>query len=566
MKGIQFDNASQRKTYVGAVYEIGTDAIKKQILSEIDPEAADLHRSGKIHLHDLEAYGKTYNCLTLDLLKGFPFERFEQYSDSRKIMETFNYFRRMIVELANEQSGGMGFANFDEDISRIFKRCSLSPTDYNLITLRENIESFIDWINNARERCGQVSYYVSLNLGLSENDFGRAVSKFVLEYFGNSSPEYIRPNIIFKVKSGINHDPKDPNYDLFQLALSSTSRKMVPTYLLCDSAPNINVDASKIGIMGCRTRVVQNEFGEDTTIGRGNIDYITINLPRIALEIDSMNRDSDTEERIRLFKEAWLETANSVKLSLLDRYNRLSQLDVEDFPCNSAHNLWLGDVQNCRSLNEIFKNGTLSIGFIGLSEAIEILTGKRFYESQETCDVSLDFVRFMRQTVDRFRKENGLNFSLLATSGEYISGRFPDLDAKLFNHPVIEKGFYTNSFHANVDSGLSPFDKIRLEGPFHILCNGGCISYVEFSSAPLTNTLAILDIINVAVKNGVSYLGINFPVDSCLSCGQSGVFDQCPNCGGNKIKRIRRVSGYLEDLEFFTKGKKAEVATRRSNK
>lgn len=565
MKGIQFDNASQRKTYVGAVYEIGTDTIKKQILSEIDQESADLHRSGKIHLHDLEAYGKTYNCLTLDLLKDFPFEHFENYSDSRKIMETFNYFRRIIVELANEQSGGMGFANFDEDISKIFEQLCLSPNNVNITHLQENIESFIDWINGARERCGQVSYYVSLNLGLSRNDFGRAVCKFVLEYFGYTSPDYIRPNIIFKVKSGVNHNPADPNYDLFKMALSSTSRKMVPTYLLCDSEPNMNVDASKLGIMGCRTRVVQNEFGENTTIGRGNIDYVTINLPRIALEIDSIHRDAGPENKIDLFKEAWLITANSVKQSLLDRYNRLLELDSEDFPCNAAHNLWLEDFRDCASLEEIFKNGTLSIGFMGLSEAVEVLTGERFYESQGKYDIALDLVGFMRQTVDRFRKETGLNFSLLATSGEFISGRFPDLDAKLFDHPIIEKGFYTNSFHINVDSGLSLFDKIRLEGPFHNLCNGGCISYVEFSSAPLINTLAILDVINVAVKSGVSYLGINFPVDSCLSCGNTGVFDQCPNCGGNKIKRIRRVSGYLEDLEFFTKGKKAEAATRRPN-
>ncbi|MDD4849001.1 MAG: anaerobic ribonucleoside-triphosphate reductase, partial [Bacteroidales bacterium] len=152
-----------------------------------------------------------------------------------------------------------------------------------------------------------------------------------------------------------------------------------------------------------------------------------------------------------------------------------------------------------------------------------------------------------------------------ATSGEYISGRFPSIDKTIYTHKVLDKDFYTNSFHVDVDSGLSAFDKIKTEGYFHSLCNGGCISYVELQSAPIGNSEAILELIDYAEKCGVHYLGINFPLDICNNCGAQGVFDKCSECGSEKITRIRRVSGYLEILDYFTAGKKAEVKSRRKN-
>ena len=176
-----------------------------------------------------------------------------------------------------------------------------------------------------------------------------------------------------------------------------------------------------------------------------------------------------------------------------------------------------------------------------------------------------EIVRKLREHVDYLRSDIGLNFSLLATPGEQISGRFAEADKKKFKHPVLEKGFYTNSFHAEVDSGLSIYDKLRLEGKFHALCNGGSISYVEFNDAPMENIEALEDLVAYASAQGVSYLGMNFPLDICRECGRKGTFDDCPACGSKNIRRIRRVSGYLEDLDYFTSGKKREVAKRRAN-
>lgn len=565
VKGIQYDNAAQRKTYVGYVYKAGTDTIKERVLNRLDEKYSLLHKEGKIHIHDLEAYGQTYNCLQMDILQGFPYERFMKYSDNRKINEIFNHFRDLIVKLGNEQSGGIGFPNFDEDVAFLFNRLNIAESQENLQVLKDSIESFIDWINCARERCGQVTYYVSLNLGLSTKIIGRLTAGWVIEYFKNSPIEIIKPNIIFKVKKGINYDEIDKNYDLFCLALESTCKKMIPTYLLFDSKTNEKYDPWKVAIMGCRTKVADNLFGGPCSIGRGNIAYISINLPRIALEVDRDHPNRDVYYKCCIFKDKWTEIATLVKEILMDRYNRLCELEPADFPCNYKFNLWIEDFKTVDSLEDVFKNGTLSIGFIGLSEAMEIISGERYYKSELIYSHAIDIIEHMRKVVDSFKAEHQLNFNLLASSGEFISGRFPEIDKQYFTHEVISKDFYTNSFHVNVDSDLHPIEKIIIEGPFHAYANGGCISYVEFSSAPLNNTEAVSEIIQTGIDNGVNYLGINFPLDKCRNCGCVGTFDDCFCCGSKDVLRIRRVSGYLEELEFFTTGKKAEVAFRRPN-
>ncbi|MGD0318239.1 MAG: anaerobic ribonucleoside-triphosphate reductase [Nitrososphaerales archaeon] len=560
----QFENASQRRSYMGTVFEAGAKLRRREILESLDPRFSKLHDDGKIHIHNLEAYGQTYNCLMLNTVNGFPIGRLKATSEPSRIFGVFDHFKVVISKLANEQSGGIGFANFDEEMETLFYELGLPDSDANLRILRECTESFIDWINGARERGGRTGYYVSLNLGLGTGKVARFVTRSVLAHFKDSSMECIKPNIIFKVKKGVNHSPGDPNFDLFCLSVESTCKKMVPTYLLCDSRPNANVDSHKLAIMGCRTRVVQNLFGEDTCIGRGNIAFTTINLPRIALEIDRTSRGKDTAEKVRMFKEEWDKTADVVRDLLIDRYNRLLGLDPDDFPCNLRFNLWTKPFTS-NSLEEIFKNGTLAIGFIGLSEAVRLLTGGEYYASEKNHAIALDIVRHMRRVIDGYRRDCNLNFSLLGTSAEFVSGRFPSIDYKLYGNEVSNNGFYTNSFHVRVDSGLHPIDKLRFEGPFHELCNGGCISYVEFGSALLKNTEAVTEVIEAAERYGVSYLGINFPSDTCLKCNITGTFDDCPNCGSHEIYRVRRVSGFLEDLRFFTAGKKAEVAHRRPN-
>ncbi|KKL78851.1 hypothetical protein LCGC14_2020700, partial [marine sediment metagenome] len=545
------------------VYSRGSKEIKESILNKLDNNFSKLHREGRIHIHDLEAYGLTYNCLTPNILQGFPFEEFSNYSDFKKLIEIFNYCKHIVVGLGNEQSGGIAFANFDEQVEKIYKKLIIAQNEINLKFLTELIDSFLKWINDARDRCGQVQYYVSLNLGLATGDLARYITSSVLKSFMDS--KYIRPNIIFKIKDGINRSTIDRNFDLLQLAMKCTCKKMIPTYFLGDSNHNLKIDPFEIALMGCRSRVYQNEHGKDTTIGKVNVVYNSINLPRIALEINREHSNLSKAKKIALYNEKWMEIADSVKDLLFDRYYKICKLEADDFPCNSEHNLMIIDINKVKSLEDVFKNGTLSIGFIGLSETIELLTGEKFYANEENHQIAINLIKMMRETIDEYRREFNMNFSLLGTSGEFISGRFPSEDQKYFSHPLIDKGFYTNSFHVDVDSSLNPFEKLKFEGPFHKFCNGGCISYVEFQSAPLNNFEAIMELIEHAIKMDINYLGFNFPMDVCLDCDNVGTFDICDQCGGNNIQRIRRVSGYLEDAAFFTPGKKAEVSHRKPN-
>ena len=558
------ENAANRYSYVGEVYNVGESKRKEEILNSLPTEWSDLHKKGYIHIHDLDAYGLTYNCFTFNLLKDFPYERFKDMNEQRKILATFEYIKKLFADIGNEQSGGMAIANFDNEIAYILENLGVDFNEDNKNTIANAIYNLIVWCSETHTRMGQTSYYVSLNIGLAKNEFARFIAFTLIDEFEKAGDLIFKPNIIFKVKGGVNRFEEDKNYDLLKKSLLCTAKKMIPTYVLCDSEPNKNVDAEKLAIMGCRTRVVADLFGENSSIGRGNIDNISINLPRLALEVDRDFGKLSIDEKIAKFIDKWDSVAKITKDILLDRFNKVCARNQEDFPINRKHHLWIEDFDDVR---QVFRHGTLSLGFIGLSEAFEVLTGERYYNNADAYVSALGFVKHMRDYCEFLRKEYNLNFSLLATSGELISGRFIDMDRTEFTPSVqiFEKEFYTNSFHINVDSDLSAFRKIQLEGLFHEVCNGGCITYVELGEAPLGNDEGLLEYIEHAIKSGVHYLGFNFPKDVCNGCGTSGVFDECPVCKSKDITRIRRVSGYLEILDGFTKGKKNEEKNRRAN-
>ena len=551
------DNAANRKSYVGKIYNIGENEEKNKILNELKPEWAKLHKDGYIHIHDLDAYGLTYNCLTFDILNAFPYERFENLSTTRKIVFVFDFLKELLSKVGNEQSGGMSFANFDIDFATIFTKLKVHYSG-NEDLFKACIQSLILWCNNIHTRMGQTSYYVTFNVGLGESEFARFLTSTLIESFDNAGELVYKPNIVFKVRSGINRFPTDKNYDLLCKSLLCTAKKMIPTYLLCDSEPNKNIDPYGLSVMGCRTRVVDDVFGEQGAIGRGNIDNISINLPRLAFESLPAN------DRISEFKKKWISIANITKDILIDRYYKTLKSDIELFPTNCEYKLWCKNINEV-GLSETFKHGNLSIGFIGLTETVEILTGHKYWGNEEAYLVALELIKYMKSFVDKLRDECKLNFSLLATSGELISGRFVELDKKHYNSPVLYKNYYTNSFHIDVDSRLPAYKKLQLEGPFHLYANGGSISYVELEEAPFGNAEGLDELIEIAIKSGVHYLGFNFPKDVCKNCNTSGTFDKCPKCGSKDITRIRRVSGYLEVRDYFTKGKLQESKNRRAN-
>ena len=553
------DNAAQRMTFAGSLSHSGSTAAKRSILAELPSDLAALHEAGALHIHDLEAFGRAPNCLMIDVRKCFPQYVSSRHSPTTKILAVFDFIRNTIANLANEQSGGIGFGDFDEDLGWMLDNVGADLTDQATRDIVEaSIVSLIEWLNSVRSRFGLECYYVTFNIGVAESHSGRTVAQILLDCYRGSPALFTRPNIVFKVTRKVNLDPDSPNRSLLELAMAISAERMFPTYLLCDAAPNRTIQPSRLAVMGCRTRIVQNAFGESGSIGRGNLGYVTINLPRLAANAVGAGHLDAIDRFIR----GWDVVAESARRILMLRLNLLLQRSPGDFPANCEIGAWCASFDNPLSLEGVFRHGTLSLGFVGLSEAVKILGAGDLVNSTAAQSLAYDICSHMRRTVDSYRQQERLNFTLLGTSAEYCPGRFASLDRHAISLPQAEKGYYTNSFHVDVAAKLHPFTKIRLEGPFHELCNGGSVTYVELREAPTGNWTAIEDLIRAAVDANVSYLGINFPRDICCGCGDEGVFDVCPTCGGTNITRLRRVSGYIEDLSFFTSGKKAEVACR----
>ncbi|MCR5490714.1 MAG: anaerobic ribonucleoside-triphosphate reductase [Bacilli bacterium] len=566
MKQTTHDNAANRNSYIGEIHSIGEKSVKEEILDSLPAEWAKLHREGTIHIHDLDGYGYTYNCLTFDFSR-YPFDEFKSGSELSKVARIFNWMKLTFEEYGNEQSGGMAFPNFGDDLVAIFDKIGVKDSQSVRDMIDSELSALVEWCTFNHTRMGKTSYYVSFNIGLAQTDLARHIEASLIKAFKEAGPKVYKPNIVFKVKDGINLKEGDPNHDLLLLALACTAEKMIPTYLLADCEEDRQTDPRLLSVMGCRTRVVDDLYGHKGATGRGNITNISINLPRIALKIEQEYPDAPVDDKVATFQKRWLDVASTVKDILIDRDKKLLKRAKDDFPANLKYKTWCAPLDGPNGVEEAFKHGTLSIGFIGLSEAVEVLTGKRFYADMPTYLIAYGIVKGMRTYCDFLRKETGYNFSLLATAGELISGRFVEIDSKRYTpkEDIFSKGFYTNSFHVNVDSGLSKTKKIQTEGLFHTLCNGGSISYVEMGEAPLGNEEGLLELIETAVRSGVHYLGFNFPKDICDECGEAGVFDECPCCHSKSITRIRRVSGYLEVLDGFTSGKKAEEKTRKRN-
>ena len=546
------DNAAERKSFASTIYEEGVKNTKLQILNSLPNKFTQMHVDGDIHIHDLEGFYFVNNCCTPRLKEYFKRHPLNSCDDFGKILETFEKIKILITNIANCQTGGIGFGNIDLDLEELFINNTIEYNDLNIKVLHEVVYGFIVWMNEVRARFCRENYYVTINFGLAVNEWGREITKAFLEKFMKSKSNYVKPNLVFKVHNKINSIKGTINYDLYLLAQTCTAKRMIPTYLLCDSDTNKNCIPEDLNIMGCRTRVYDNINGKTGSIGRGNIAYVSINLPRLALKTRSYDE----------FKMSLRDIIDDCYALLMFRKDALINGVGEHQKYIFDECLW----QDVTSINEMTRQGTFSIGFIGLTETVEVLTGKKYFEDKDLVDLGLDIVKYMRSCIDSLRKKHNINLSLLATSGEMISGRFSQLDSKLYPHVIQNKGFYTNSFHVNVDSQLSIMDKLCIEGPFHNYCNGGSICYLEFASALLSNIEAIDDVLKYAEKNSVSYIGFNYPLDICEKCGYTGTYDRCPVCDSNDVCRIRRVSGYLEDVSYFTSGKKQEVKYRKANK
>ena len=434
------------------------------------------------------------------------------------------------------------------------------------ISVADN-ETFLteDCIFVHNSRAGAQVPFTSINFGTCTTPEGRMVTKnLLLSHLAGlgKSETPIFPILIFKVKEGINYNPEDVNYDLFKLSCRVTAKRLFPNYSFLDAPFNLQyyVDGdfrTEISYMGCRTRNIANLHGEEVVTGRGNLSFTSINLPRLGILYKDENE---------FFKNLDKQISVVVK-QLIKRYELQCSLTVKNFPFLMGQGIWMDsdNLGNDDTLESVLKHGSLTVGFIGLAETLIALTGKHHGECEESQKLGLKIIKHMRKRMDEATEKHQLNFALIATPAEGLSGRFTKIDKEKFGviEGITDKDFYTNSFHVPVYHSINITAKINIEAPYHEFTNGGHISYVELDGDVSKNPVVIEKIVRQIHDAGIGYGSINFKVDNCLNCGYGGLMDnECPVCKSKNIRKIRRVTGYLSPLDNFGDGKRAEEKNR----
>lgn len=399
------------------------------------------------------------------------------------------------------------------------------------------MEALIHNLNTMNSRAGAQVPFSSINYGTDVSAEGRMVMKNLLlatqAGLGNGETS-IFPVQIFKVKEGVNYNPEDPNYDLFKLAMETSAKRLFPNFSFLDAPFNLQYYRdgcydSEVAYMGCRTRVLGNVYDPErqVTCGRGNLSFTSVNLPRLGLEARN-----DPEKFYALLDEK----IDLVFRQLLHRLKIQSAKKVRNYPFLMGNGIWLdsGKLDWDDGIGEVLKHGTLTIGFIGLAEALKALVGAHHGESEEAQKLGLEIIGHMRRRADEEAEKTGLNFTLIATPAESLSGRFVSLDRERYGSipGVTDRDYYTNSFHVPVYYPIKAFRKIQLEAPYHAMTNAGHITYVELDGDTCKNLEAFERIIRYMHDQGVGYGSINHPLDRDPVCGYTGVInDVCPRCG-----------------------------------
>ena len=436
------------------------------------------------------------------------------------------------------------------------------------------MEALIHNLNTMHSRAGAQIPFSSINYGMDTSPEGRMVMRNVLlatwdGLGGGETP--IFPIQIFRVKEGVNYEEGEPNYDLFKLACKVSAKRLFPNFSFQDAPFNLQYykpghPETEIAYMGCRTRVIGNNFDKDRQIspGRGNLSFTSINLPRLAIR---------AKGDISLFFEELDRRIDLVIDQLNERFEMIAGKTKANFPFLMGEGVWIDSdkLGPNEPIREVLKHGTFSIGFIGLAECLVALIGEHHGQSERAQNLGLDIIGHMRARVDEESAKTGLNYTLLATPAEGLSGTFVRKDKARYGiiPGVTDREYYTNSFHIPVYFPISAFKKIRLEAPYHELTNAGHITYVEMDGDPLQNLEAFEQVIRCMHDAGVGYGSVNHPVDRDPVCGYNGIIgDTCPKCGREEspdapFERIRRVTGYLVGtLASFNDAKRAEERDR----
>lgn len=581
------DNANVGNNFSSKLLRIASESNKWHNLYNMPKHLAKAHELGELYFHDLDSYNLTTNCLHIPtgevLSRGFN-TGYGTIKAPKRIETAAELSCILLQSTQNDMFGGQSHPDFDNDMAQ-FVEPTRNEIREELLELRieekrlddlvekklrsrihQAMQGVVYNLNTMHSRAGSQVPFSSVNLGIpNSNDAALICEIFLREYEKGlgKGEQPIFPNIIFRVKKGVNREQDDPYYYLFKIACEVASKRMNPTFMNIDADFNKEYyDKGYIpATMGCRTYLMKNVNGEPGCKGRGNIAPITINLPRIGIEA---NKD------INKFFEILQNRLTLAKEALLHRYSILKKLKVKDLPFVAGQGLMRGseDLMPDDSIEPILKQGTWAIGFIGLAETLYALIGSHNGETDEARNLGLKIIKFIREYTDKLVEETQLNWSCYATPAEGLSGKFIKKDKKIYGiiKGVTDKEYYTNSFHIPVNYNISIKDKIDIEAPYHKLCNAGHISYIELDDSPSPEV--IMEIINYAYKRtNISYIGINFHIRYCKECGTSieNNLNSCPKCNSKNIQGISRVTGYLSLDERFGPGKYEERLDRRSH-
>lgn len=464
--------------------------------------------------------------------------------------------------------------NYHDDEELLGKIVNISIEDVDHDT-HQSMEGVIANLNTLHSRAGAQVPFSSINLGCDTSLAGRMVTynllKALEEGLGNGETS-IFPIVIFMVKEGFNYNPEDINHDLLKYSYKVTAKRLFPNYVFEDSTFNKQYykegDLSTlVATMGCRTRVIGNNYDKSRqqSNSRGNLSFTTINLPKLAIE------SKGDEKKFYSLLDKYMDIT---KKQLLERFEIQGKRKVKNMPFLMGQGVWIDSdkLKPNDTVREVLKHGSLSIGFVGLSECMVALYGHHHGEGQEYEDKAIAIIKHMREVTDRYADETGLNFSLFATPAESTAGSMLRKDVKTYGiiPGVTDKEYYTNSFHINVGFNIPAYKKIELEAPFHELTNAGHITYVELDGDTSKNVNAIEKIVKCMHDNNIGYGSINHPVDRDPVCGFTGVIDdECPNCHRREtedepnFERIRRITGYLVGtVDSWNDAKKCELRDR----
>lgn len=475
-------------------------------------------------------------------------KKIEQSLPIKISMSTADKFGKLLVDFLPKHQHEHNYQEINEQTTQMAHKFAINTAwnETNAATYQA-MEAFIHNLNTMNSRAGAQVPFSSINYGTDTSPEGRMAMRNLLlatdAGLGDGETP-IFPVQIFKVKEGVNYEKDDPNYDLFRLAMKTSAKRLFPNFSFLDAPFNKkyykpNDYNSEVAYMGCRTRVMGNVYDptHEVTCGRGNLSFTSINLPRLAIE---------AKGDINKFYKSLDDMIDLVIRQLLHRFKIQCAKIGKNYPFLMGQNIWLDsdNIGEYDTVSEVLRHGTLTVGFIGLAETLKALIGKHHGESAEAQKLGLAIIGHMRKRMDDEAQKTKLNFSLIATPAEGLSGRFVKIDRKIYGSipGVTDREYYTNSFHIPVYYPISAYKKIQLEAPYHNLTNGGHISYIEMDGDPTKNLTAFEAIIRCMHDNGIGYGSVNHPVDRDPVCGYTGIINGvCPKCGRSEAAHKRHV-------------------------